>query len=230
MSTIAPHFSDRTLRFLRALKRNNRREWFTAHKDDYETHVRTPMFAVIERLSADFPRLAPDLVAAPKSMYRIYRDIRFSPDKTPYKTRVAAAFPHRALPKNESAALYFHLGPDQLWIGGGLYAPRPAQCQRIREHIVNEFDHFRDLAESRAIRRLGGVTGTMMKRVPRGFRADHEAARFLKLRQYLIGETLMPSIATSARFYGMLIRRFATLAPFIDFLNTPLVAAVRFSL
>ena len=95
---------------------------------------------------------------------------------------------------------------------------------------MNEFDHFRDLAESRAIRRLGGVTGTMMKRVPRGFPADHEAARFLKLRQYLIGETLMPSVATSARFYGMLIRRFATLAPFIDFLNTPLVAAVRFSL
>lgn len=115
------------------------------------------MFAVIERLSANFSHIAPDLVTAPRSMYRIYRDIRFSPDKTPSKTHIAAAFPHRALPKNESAALYFHLGPDQLWIGGGLDAPQPVQCQRVREHIANEFDHFRNLAESRSIRLLGGV-------------------------------------------------------------------------
>ena len=229
MSSAAPRFSDHTLRFLRTLKQNNRREWFTAHKDDYEAHVRAPMLAIIERLATDFHRIAPDLVAVPRSMYRVYRDIRFSPDKTPYKTQVAAAFPHRALPKNESASLYFHLGPDQLWIGGGLYAPHPAQRQRICEHIVSEFPHLCDLTESPSIRRMGGVTGARMKRVPRGFPPDHKAADYLKLRQYLIGEELTPDLATSPRFYSLLLRRFRVLAPFIEFLNAPLVASIRFT-
>ena len=98
----APRFSANTLKFLRALKRNNRREWFTAHRDDYEAHVRQPMFAIIERLAADFRQFAPELVASPKaSMYRIHRDTRFSENKAPYKTHVAAIFPWRGLPKHE---------------------------------------------------------------------------------------------------------------------------------
>ena len=230
MSATAPRFSDQTLRFLGSLKRNNNREWFTTHKNDYETHVRAPMLAIIERLAEDFPRIAPDLIASPRSMYRIYRDTRFSPDKTPYKTHVSAAFSHRTLPKNESAGLYFHLAPDQLWIGGGLYAPQTPQLHKIREHIVTSLRSFRSLVESPAFRRRGGVTGTKLQRVPRGFPADHEAAEYLKLKQYLAGEELDPTLATGSRFYGTLLRRFTALAPFIQFLNTPLVAAARFKL
>ena len=225
-----PRFSQHTLTFLRALKRNNNRVWFGAHKDDYETHVRGPMLATIERLAEDFPAVAPDLVASPRSMYRIYRDTRFSPDQTPYKTHVAAAFSHRALPKNESAGLYFHLAPDQLWIGGGLYAPQMPQLQRIREHVVANLRSFRSLVESPVFRRMGGVTGATLKRVPRGFPQDHEAAEYLRLKQYLVGEDLDPKLAISPRFYGTLLRRFTALAPFIRFLNTPLVAAARFKL
>ena len=188
------------------------------------------MLAVIERLAADFPRVAPDLVATPRCMYRIYRDTRFSPDKTPYKTHVSAAFPHQALPKNESAGLYFHLAPDQLWIGGGLYAPQTPQRQRIRDHIVAHLRSFRSLVESPAFRRLGGVTGSTLRRVPRGFPQDHKAAEYLKLKQYLAGGELDPTLATSPRFYGALLRRFTVLAPFIHFLNTPLIAAARFKL
>ena len=228
MSPIAPRFTDRTLKFLRALKRNNDREWFKAHKDDYETHVRGPMLAIIERLGVDFPRVAPDLVASPRSLYRVYRDTRFSPDKTPYKTHVAASFSHQVLPKYESAGLYFHLAPDQLWIGGGVYAPQTPQLHRIREHIVANVQNFRNLVESAAFRRIGGVTGTTLQRVPRGFSQDHEAAEYLKLKQYLAGEQLDPKLATSPRFYGALLRRFTKLAPFIQFLNTPLVATARF--
>ena len=225
-----PRFSDRTLRFLRALKRHNNREWFGAHKDEYETHVRGPMLAIIKRLAEDFPRVAPDLVASPRSIYRVYRDTRFSPDKTPYKTHVAASFSHRVLPKHESAGLYFHLGPDQLWIGGGVYAPQTPQLHRIREHVVGNLRSFRSLVESSAFRRIGGVTGATLKRVPRGFPQDHEAAEYLKLKQYLAGEELDPKLAISPRFYGALLRRFTVLAPFIQFLNTPLVAAARFRL
>ena len=230
MSGSGTGFSENTLRFLRRLKRNNTRAWFNTHRDEYEAHVREPMLAVIERLALDFPRIAPDLVASPRSMYRVYRDTRFSPDKTPYKTQVAAAFPHRALPKNESAALYFHLAPDQLWIGGGLYAPHTAQLHRIRQHIAGNLDSFLTLVESPAIRRIGGVTGSVLKRVPRGFAPAHEAADYLRLKQYLAGEMLPPELALSPRFYSSLVRRFSSLVPFIRFLNTPLASSATFPL
>ncbi len=226
----SPRFSQDTLKFLRALKRNNTREWFGAHKDDYQARVKGPMLAIIERLAEDFPRIAPDLVASPRSMYRVYRDTRFSPDKTPYKTHVAASFSHKVLPKHESAGLYFHLASDQLWIGGGVYAPQTPQLQRIREHIVTNLRSFRSLAESPALRRMGGVRGATLKRVPRGFPSDHEAADYLRLKQFLVGDELDPKLALSPRFYGTLVRRFTTLAPFIQFLNAPLVAAAPLKL
>ena len=230
MSAAAPRFTEQTVAFLEALKQNNTREWFNAHKADYETHVRAPMLAIIERLAEDFPRVAPDLVASPRSMYRIYRDTRFSSDKTPYKTHVAAAFTHRTLPKNESAALYFHFAPGQLWIGGGLYAPPTPLLHRIRQHIAADPDRFRRVAESPALRRRGGVRGESLKRIPRGFPADHEAAEYLKLKQYLAGgEEPDPALGLSPRFYGALLRRFQTLAPFVEFLNAPLVAAAGFA-
>ena len=230
MSAAAPRFTEQTVAFLEALKQNNTREWFNAHKADYETHVRAPMLAIIERLAEDFPRVAPDLVASPRSMYRIYRDTRFSSDKTPYKTHVAAAFTHRTLPKNESAALYFHFAPGQLWIGGGLYAPGTPLLHRIRQHIAADPDRFRRVAESPALRRRGGVRGESLKRIPRGFPADHEAAEYLKLKQYLAGgEEPDPALALSPRFCGALLRRFQTLAPFVELLNAPLVAAAGFA-
>ena len=104
MQYVLPRFTSESLRFLRALKRNNRREWFNAHRDDYEAHVRQPMAAIVTRLADDFREFGPEFVANPKtSMYRIYRDIRFSENKAPYKTHVAANFPTRGLPKHEGA-------------------------------------------------------------------------------------------------------------------------------
>src|SRR5256885_12559365 len=121
MAIVAPRFTTQTLRFLRALKRNNRREWFNTHRDDYETHVRQPMTIIVEQLAHDLRAFAPELIASPKvSMYRIYRDTRFSENKAPYKTHVAAVFPPRGLPKHEGAVYYFHVSPDGVWIGGGL--------------------------------------------------------------------------------------------------------------
>jgi uncharacterized protein (TIGR02453 family) len=226
----APRFTEQSVKFLRALKRHNTREWFNAHKSDYESHVRAPMLAVIERLAIDFPRIAPELIASPRSMYRIYRDTRFSPDKTPYKTHVSAAFSHRTLPKQESAGLYFHLAADQLWIGGGLYAPQGPQLARIREHIAANLGRFRSLVEAPALQRMGGITGSRLKRVPRGFPLDHEAADYLRLKQYMVGAQLAPTLALSPRFYSSLVRRFTVLSPFIQFLNTPLASSARFPL
>jgi uncharacterized protein (TIGR02453 family) len=221
----APRFPPETVRFLRALKRNNRREWFNTRKDQYAAEVRGPMMAVIERLAIDFRAFAPELVASSKtSIYRIYRDTRFSEDKTPYKTHIAAIFPWRGLPKHEGAGVYFHVAPDGVWIGGGMYAPPTPQLHAVREHIAVNVKRLRAIVESAAFKKTVGILeGERLQRVPRGFPQDHPAAEYLKYRQFLAGRELPASFATSPSFYTTLIAVFRRVVPFARFLNEPLV-------
>ena len=221
----APRFSAETLRFLRALKRNNRREWFNAHRDDYETCVRQPMTAIVERLADDFRTFAPELVASPKvSMYRIYRDTRFSENKTPYKTHIAAVFPTRGLLKHEGAGAYFHISPDEVWVGGGMYSPEPAQLYAVREHIASNLKQLRAIVESPGFRRhFGKLGGSQLQRVPRGFPRDHPAAEYLKYRHFLAGAEFPGTFATSPKFYSTLLAVFRQVIPLARFLNAPLL-------
>jgi uncharacterized protein (TIGR02453 family) len=156
-----PRFSAGTLSFLKRLKRNNRREWFAAHRDEYEKHVREPMLAVLERLAVDMRAIAPELLVGPKSMYHIYRDVRFSENKQPYKTNIAASFRPRDLPKGEGAGMYFHISPEGVWIGGGMYAPDTPQLHAVREEIAADDRRFRSIVEAPAFKRAldGGLEG-----------------------------------------------------------------------
>jgi uncharacterized protein (TIGR02453 family) len=223
----APRFTNQSLRFLRDLKRNNRREWFNAHRDDYEAHVRQPMTLIVSRLADDLREFGPEFVVNPKtSMYRIYRDIRFSENKAPYKTHVAANFPTRGLPKHEGAGLYFHVSPDEVWIGGGMYAPPQPQLHAVREHIAVNSRRLRTLVESPVFRRdVGTLEGERLQRVPRGFAKDHDAAEYLKFRQFLAGREFEPAFATSPRFYAGLLTVFRRVAPLMRFLNEPLTTS-----
>jgi uncharacterized protein (TIGR02453 family) len=222
-------FTPRTLAFLRALERNNRREWFHARKDRYEADVRAPMAALVERLAAEFASFAPDLVASPRaSMYRPYRDTRFSTDKTPIKTNVAAVFPHRLLPKHEGAGFYVEVAPHHVWFGGGIYMPSSAILYQLREHIAAEHRRLSRLVGSAAFTRtFGELGGEQLQRVPRGFPPDHPAGRFLKYKQFLAGCERPAEFATSPGFYKTLVRAFRTLAPVVEFLNEPLVAGLK---
>jgi uncharacterized protein (TIGR02453 family) len=219
-------FTPATLKFLRALKRNNRREWFNAHRDEYENHVRRPMTTVVERLAEDLRGFAPEIVASPRlSMYRIYRDTRFSENKAPYKTHVAAVFPTRGLPKHEGAGLYFHISPTEVWIGGGMYAPQTPQLNAVREHIAANLPRLRAIVEAPTFRREIDIEGDKLQRVPRGFPRDHEAAEYLKHRNFIAGCEFPPALATSPAFYATLLKVFRRVAPFARFLNEPLAAA-----
>lgn len=221
----APHFPPDALTFLRGLKRNNRREWFNARRDKYEAHVRQPMLAFIERLAIDLRDFAPDIVASPKtSMYRIYRDIRFSANKAPYKTHVGASFPTRGLPKGAGAGLYFHISPDEVWIGGGMYAPDASQLHRVREHIADNVRRLRAIIDSPGFRRaVGQLEGERLLRVPRGFPKDHEAAEYLRFKQFLAGCELPGASATSPKLYSTILGVFRQVAPLVRLLNEPLL-------
>ena len=222
-------FQPRALTFLRALKRNNDREWFKARKEQYDEFLRAPMLAIIEQLALDFQSFAPDVVASPKvSMYRIYRDTRFSEDKSPLKTHVAAMFPCRGLAKNEGAGLYFHVALDGVWVGGGMYAPDTSHLQAERDHIATNIKRFRAIVESPRFRRaFGKLEGDQLQRVPRGYPADHEAANYLRHRQFLAGKEYPARFACSPGFYKGVVGVFREVAPLVRFLNEPLLKRER---
>jgi uncharacterized protein (TIGR02453 family) len=219
-------FTKKTLTFLRALKRNNDRDWFRARKPDYEAHVRQPMVELLQWLQRDLRSFAPELVSDPKiSLYRIYRDTRFSDDKTPLKTHVAAHFPSRAFGRSGGAGLYLEVAPQWVWIGGGLYMPSTSDLQAIREHIAATHPRLHRLATRPAfVRRLGALDGERLTRVPRGYAKEHPAAHYLQFKQFLAGKEYEADFATSRRFYPELISVFRSVAPIVRFLNAPLEA------
>ena len=220
-----PQFTAKSLTFLRGLKRNNRRDWFNAHRDVYVAHVRQPMLAFVDALAHDLRDFAPDIVADPKTaMYRIYRDIRFSENKAPYKTHVAASFPTRGLPKHVGAGLYFHVSPDEVWIGGGMYAPDTARLLAVREHIARHTNQLRAIVESPGFKRsVGTLHGERLQRVPRGFPKDHPAAEYLKFKQFLAGGDVPLALAAGPKLYPRVLSVFRQVAPLVRFLNEPLL-------
>ena len=221
---MGPFFTPHTLKFLRALKRNNNREWFGRRKADYERHVRAPMLAVIDQLAVDFRRFAPEMIASPKSsLYRVYRDTRFSEDKTPYKVHVAAGFRWRGLEKGEGAGLYVEVHPDWVWMGGGFWAPETRHLVTIREHIAGTWPAIDRVARGSALRRHAGpLHGDQLTRVPRGYAKDHPAAEYLRYRQFMVGREFPATFATSREFYPALLRTYRAAMPLIRFINQAL--------
>ena len=209
--------------FLRNLKRNNRREWFQAHKDDYERFVKAPMAELVLSIGEGLRRIAPEIVADPKtSLYRIYRDTRFSPDKTPYKTHAAAVFPVRGLPKHSGPGLYFHVSPDELLIGGGIYMPDPALLRAVREEIAAHPSAFLRVLEAPRFRKaFGQLEGERLKSMPKGFSAENPAAEYIRYKQFLFGQQMSPRIAASVRLLPTILDCFEKGMPLILFLAKP---------
>ena len=217
-------FSRKTISFLRALKRNNRREWFVPRKTEYQEHIRAPMVQLLERLAPDMRSFAPELGCDPKvSLFRIYRDTRFSSDKTPYKTNVAARFPCRSFPRGEGAGLYFEIAPGWVWIGGGMYMPTTLDLHDIRAQIASTYPRFHTLVTAPAFKRnVGELTGDRLTRAPLGYAKDHPAAHYLQFKQFLGACEHGVSLATSPRFYTELLKAFKAVAPLVQFLNSAL--------
>src|SRR5262245_23346743 len=185
------------------------------------------MIDVVERLAVDFRTVAPELIASPKhSLFRIYRDTRFSSNKKPLKTHAAAVFRPKDLPKPQGAGLYFEIAPGWVWIGGGMWRPEPSELVRLRAHIADTWPEIRNITRAAAFRkRFEELSGDTMTRVPRGYPADHPAAAFLRHRQFYGGAEFPAALAYSRKFYPTLIATFKALMPLVRFLNEPLVEA-----
>ncbi|MBI2828122.1 MAG: DUF2461 domain-containing protein [Acidobacteria bacterium] len=219
-------FTRKTLAFLRALKRNNDRDWFRLRKPQYEEHVRGPMIELLAHLAVDLPRFAPELISDPRvSLYRIYRDTRFSNDKSPLKTHIGAHFPSRGFPRNEGSGLYLEVAPKWVWIGGGLYMPSASDLRLLREHIAATHRTLHRIVTGSSFRRaVGALGGQRLAGAPRGYLKDHPAMEYLRFKQFLAGREFEPEFATTDRFYTELLRIFRAVTPLVRFLNTPLHA------
>jgi uncharacterized protein (TIGR02453 family) len=229
MSSPFPGFPAEAVTFYRGLARNNAREWFQPRKTVFEQKVKGPMIELVTALNQAMMEFAPDYVTdAPKAIYRIYRDTRFSPDKTPYKTQIAASFARRGMEKHGAAGYYFAISHKGVDVGGGIYMPPPETLLAVRTHIAERHADYRRLATASAVKRLfGAVQGEQLSRVPKGFCSEHPAADLLRYKQHLLFTTLDAALITTPKLFVELEKRFRALTPFLEFLNAPLLAKPR---
>jgi uncharacterized protein (TIGR02453 family) len=219
-------FSGSALEFFRELKQHNTREWFQPRKERYEQTVRQQMAELVEALNEEMRGYAGSYICeAKKAIYRIYRDTRFSSDKTPYKTHIAASWPHRGLEKQSSAGYYLCISPEEVAIGGGLYMILPREILAVRTHISETYDRLMPLLREPKLRKLmGELQGESLTRPPKGFPAGDPAIELLKKKQWYFYVTLPAEIATSPALFKVTVARFRAMAPVLDYLNQPLLA------
>jgi len=221
-----PGFPPEVLQFFRGLARNNNREWFLPRKPLFEEKVKEPMRQLVDALNVALHDFAPEYETDPdKAIFRIYRDVRFSKDKKPYKEHIAATFHRRGTTSHGQAGYYVAISHKEVAIGGGVYSPEPPQLLAIRERIAKRHEEFRRILAAAPVRKLlGGLEGEQLSRVPRGFEAEHAAANLLRFKYYILYKELPPGIATSPKLFKEIVERFRVMLPFMQFLTESFAA------
>jgi uncharacterized protein (TIGR02453 family) len=229
------YFRKEGLAFLRALVRANHKDpeearaWFNTNKAVYEAELKAPMLAVIRQVTEAMLDFAPEHVRpAEKSLFRIYRDTRFSNDKRPYKDHIAAWWTHTGLEKTSGAGYYFHVSAKEVTIAAGAYMPEKDQLAAIRHWLLDHHAEFRKLLQKPAVKSaFKEFDGNALTRPPKGFPPDHPGIDLIRCRQWGIGATLPVEAALDADFAGQVTRHFKLAAPIVAALNTPIAASLE---
>jgi uncharacterized protein (TIGR02453 family) len=215
-----PEFFD----FLIELAANNDRDWFADNKARYETQVLEPALAFIEDFGYRLAEISPNLRADSRrnggSLFRIYRDTRFSRDKTPYKTHTGMHFRHVAAKDVHAPGYYLHLAPDSVFAGAGIWRPETQTCNKIREAIVANPKGWRaaTAGNDAFVARFGAVGGEQLKRVPSSFDPDHEFSEDLRRKGFTASVELDRQIATTPGFLDVYTGVCEDAAPMMRFL------------
>jgi uncharacterized protein (TIGR02453 family) len=222
------HLRPEGLAFLRNLARHNDREWFTPRKAVFEAELKEPMLAIIRKVTAAMEEFAPSFVRpAEKCLFRIYRDTRFSNNKLPYKTHVAAWWSHQGMEKTSGAGYYFHIDAKQVIIAAGAYMPEKEQLSAIRHWLLDNHAAFRKLLQKPAVRRtFSEFEGNSMVRSPKGFPCEHPALDLIRCRQWGLSASLSAAEALKPGIAATLIKYFKLASPIVDALNTPIAASL----
>lgn len=222
-------FGRDALGFLRGLRRNNRREWFERNRARYELAVRDPMRSLVEEMDVRLAGFAPELTGDPRrSVFRIHRDVRFSSDKSPYKTNAACQFYHHDAGRGAGqdaegagAGLYFQIEDGASFVAGGLWMPARPALDRIREAVAEAPEDLDRIVRAPGFRRRFNSLDqeAMLTRLPRGYAPGHPAERWLRYRSFTATRMLSEREVLSRRLADALERDFRALLPLVRWVN-----------
>lgn len=216
------YFTPATFRFLRALDRNNNREWFLAHKAEYERDVRDPFLQLIADMQAPLTKISANYRADARknggSLFRIHRDTRFSNNKEPYKPWQGARFFHERRHEIPAPSFYVHIQPGDCFAGGGMWHPDSDALKRIRAFLADNPAAWKRATQSKAFREHFTFWGEALTRPPRGFDPAHELIEDIKRKDFAAGEGFDEKLACSAELRPWLAETYKRLAPMIDYL------------
>lgn len=213
-----------TLRFLTRLKKNNSKEWFDSHRADYEA-ARIDFSNFIQLVIDELQKTDTTItgLTAKDCMFRINRDIRFSKDKTPYKTNFGASI-KRGGKKSPFAGYYFHCAPGESFAGGGIWMPEAADVKKVRQEIDYNFDEFKGIVESKSFKKVfGGLYHSpevSLSTVPKGYEKDNPAIEYLKFKSIIAERHIPDEQLTKGSLHKTTVNTFLALKPLIDFINT----------
>jgi len=212
-----------TIKFLKDLKKNNNKPWFEKNKTAYQ-NAKEDVEQFVQQVIEGLGKIDPDIATLqPKDcIFRIYRDVRFSKDKTPYKTNMGASF-NRGGKKVPTAGYYFHCEPGgQSMVGGGLWMPMPPHLAKVRQEIDYSFDEWKRITGHRNFKKIfpKGVEGIeVLSRPPKGYDDQNPAIEYLKMKCYIVTSDLTDAGLTSKSLLKETLKTFATMREFVDFLN-----------
>lgn len=212
-------FGPGLLKFLRALSRNNDRDWFQAHRDDYEAEVREPALMFIRIMERHVRRVSPHLTAKDSrvggSLMRIHRDVRFSKDKRPYKTNLGIQFRHEAGKDVHAPGLYFHVEPRRVFLGCGMWRPDRDSLRAVRDAIAGDPAGWRRVRDAKRFREAWQLGGESLKRAPRGYAEDHPMIEDLKRTDHIAFCEFPDEIVVDAKLIERVAGRFRKSAGYL---------------
>ena len=215
-----------TLRFLNGLKKNNNKSWFDAHRAQYEA-ARIDFQNFIQLVIDAFGKIDPNIAGqtARSCLFRINRDVRFSKDKSPYKTAFGASIKPGGR-KSGLAGYYFHLEPGASFIGGGLWMPEPADVKKVRQEIDYNWDEFQGILGAKAFQSIYGDVykhpDVSLANAPKGYQKDHPAIEYLKLKSFIAETSISDEELTKATLHTKTVAAFEALQPLLQFINRAL--------
>jgi len=217
------HFTPALFEFLRALKRNNNRQWFQTNRERYERDVRLPLQHFVADFAPRLAKISPHFLADPRpaggSIFRIHRDTRFSKDKTPYKTAAAAQFRHEAGKSVHAPGFYLHLEPGSVFAGVGMWHPDAAAQRAVRDAIVESPAKWKRAIGGKTFTGLFELGGDSLKRPPRGCDPDHPMIEYLKLKDFVGYSPFSEADACGSDFLNRFARTMRAAGPLMEFLT-----------
>ena len=217
------HFTPALFDFLEELAANNQRDWFQANKQRYRTDVQDPLLRFVndfeDRLASISPHMVADARRSGGSVFRIYRDVRFSKDKTPYKTNAGVHFRHEMGRDVHGPGLYLHLEPGVVFAGAGIWKPNATTAGKIRDAIVEDPDGWLRIVDEPGFASTFTLEGESLKRAPRGFDPEHPLIDYLKLKSFVATAGLTEEEVCAPDFIDLYTDTCRVAAPFTGFLT-----------